>query len=166
MDYGILIKKGLVITFTVALLGLVGLYNSKNSTAAQPNAVRGQSSGSLADKGTSSNRSYKNGSYTGSKAETPYGPVQVEIIITGGKIADIDFLRMPHEHGHSRQVTAMSQPLLKQSTLKNQSVDLDFISGATSTVYGYQESLQAALDKAAGSALISASDFQSARGLA
>jgi uncharacterized protein with FMN-binding domain len=42
----------------------------------------------------------------------------------------------------------MSKPQLKQTTLDAQSSQIDFVSGATSTSYGYQESLQKALDKA------------------
>jgi uncharacterized protein with FMN-binding domain len=43
----------------------------------------------------------------------------------------------------------MAEPQLKESTLSNQSADgLDMVTGATSTYYGYQESLQAALNKA------------------
>jgi uncharacterized protein with FMN-binding domain len=55
---------------------------------------------------------------------------------------------MPNDQPHSREVTAMSEPLMKQDTLDRQSADIDFVSGATSTVYGYQESLQKALDQA------------------
>jgi uncharacterized protein with FMN-binding domain len=43
----------------------------------------------------------------------------------------------------------MAEPMLKESAINRQSATgIDMVTGATSTSYGYQESLQAALDKA------------------
>jgi uncharacterized protein with FMN-binding domain len=43
----------------------------------------------------------------------------------------------------------MSEPLLEQETLNKQSFHIDFVSGATQTSEGYQQSLQSALNQAA-----------------
>jgi uncharacterized protein with FMN-binding domain len=96
-----------------------------------------------------SSSSYKDGTYTGSTAETPYGTVQIAVVVSGGRIANVNFLQMPSDAGHSREVTAGSEPLLKQQTLQNQNSHVDFVSGATSTSEGYEQSLQAALNQAA-----------------
>ena len=156
-------RKSLVIVITIALLGIVGLYNSKHSV----NAGSGSNTFSVSstpDKKTSSTTAsarYKDGIYTGSAADTPYGIVQVAVTINGSRITGVNFLRMPNDQPHSREVTSVSEPLLLQSTLDKQSSDIDFVSGATSTSFGYQESLQAALDKAAGSAFIQTDHFNS-----
>jgi uncharacterized protein with FMN-binding domain len=56
---------------------------------------------------------------------------------------------MPGPEGHSKEVTAFSEPYLKQSTLTHQSANIDFVSGATQTSEAYEKSIQAALDQAA-----------------
>jgi uncharacterized protein with FMN-binding domain len=154
-------RKTFVIIFAVAILGGLSFYvnksnandkvhtssNSSDTSTVSPS----QSSESLTSKNAnaSSNESLKDGTYTGDAAETPYGTVQVAAIISGGKITDIQFLRMPNEERRSLQITSMAEPMLKESAINRQSASgLDMVTGATSTSYGYQESLQAALDKA------------------
>ncbi|HEX2557015.1 MAG TPA: FMN-binding protein [Nitrososphaera sp.] len=157
-------KKALVITFAVALLGIVGISNSRHSAT----AVGGNNSTNTTsvpnsrttNQASNPDTNFKDGTFTGDAADTPYGTVQVAAVISGGKITDIRFLQMPSDQGHSREVTAFSEPLLKDSTLQKQSADIDFISGATSTVYGYQESLQAALDKSAGASFIAPNTYK------
>jgi uncharacterized protein with FMN-binding domain len=151
-------RKALVIIFAVAVLGGLGFYANKNkadnnlntsgssTTAVNPSQA---SSGSTASSsGNSGPVQLKDGTYSGGTADTPYGIVQVAAVISGGKISDIKFLQMPFEENRSQQVTNMAEPQLKQNTLDAQSSNIDFVSGATSTSYGYKESLQAALDKA------------------
>lgn len=92
---------------------------------------------------------YKDGTFTGDTAYIPYGPVQIAVVVSGGKITDVNFLQMPSDQGYSRQVAAAAEPLLKQTTLQAQNANIDFVSGATATSSGYQQSLQSALDKAA-----------------
>jgi uncharacterized protein with FMN-binding domain len=167
INYPLLMRKGLVIIFTVALLGLVGAYNSKNDANARPSAHPATSNARPASTNQSQNTTttgshFKDGSYKGSAAETPYGTVQVSVTISGGKISDVHFIQMPNDQRHSREVTRDSEPLLLQSTLAKQRADVDFVTGATSTVYGYRESLQAALDKSAGSTLLPTAHYQDA----
>jgi uncharacterized protein with FMN-binding domain len=152
-------RKSLAILFAVALIGGASVYAKKHdsgnsSVTAMPSASQTSSAASTDSSGrTSSNSSrtlsYRDGTYKGGSAETPYGAVQIAATISGGKITDIQFLQMPKDENHSREVTAMAEPLLKKDTLNKQSASgLDMVSGATSTYYGYQESLQAALDQA------------------
>jgi uncharacterized protein with FMN-binding domain len=148
-------RKTLVIIFAVAVLGGMSIYVNKHkdsdssTVTAQPSSSQTDTSSAGGSAANSSSGSYKDGTYSGSAAETPYGTVQVAAVISGGKITDVKFLRMPDDEQHSVEVTQMAEPQLKESTLSNQSADgLDMVTGATSTYYGYQESLQAALNKA------------------
>jgi uncharacterized protein with FMN-binding domain len=135
-------KKTLVVILSVAILGVLGIYTDKTPSAA------GSAPSANNNSGGSSSSAYKDGSYTGKAADTPYGTVQMAVVISGGRISDVNFLQMPSDEGHSREVTAFAEPLLKQTTLNRQSANIDFVSGATSTSIGYQESLQKALDQA------------------
>ena len=91
---------------------------------------------------------YKDGTYNDQSEDTPYGIVQVAVVVSGGKITDIKFLQMPYDLGHSQQVTSYAEPYLKDETIQRQSANIDFVSGASTTSEAYQLSLQAALDKA------------------
>jgi uncharacterized protein with FMN-binding domain len=151
-------RKALVIIFAVAILGGLGFYANKNkadnnlntsgSSTTAVNPSQTSSGSTTSSSGNSSPSQLKDGTYSGGTADTPYGIVQVAAVISGGKISDIKFLQMPFEENRSQQVTNMAEPQLKQNTLDAQSSNIDFVSGATSTSYGYKESLQAALDKA------------------
>lgn len=138
-------KKSLIIILAVAMLGAVGLALKSQDTSPQSKAPYVATPAT--NKETSSTK-YKDGTYTGESAETPYGAVQVAAVIAEGKVTDIKFLKMPSSDDRSIEITEDSQPKLKEAAINTQSADIDFITGATSTSYGYQESLQAALDKA------------------
>jgi uncharacterized protein with FMN-binding domain len=151
-------RKTFVIIFAVAILGGLSFYVNKSNANDQISSLgttAGSTSSNSSDISASKNTDssakgvYKNGTYSGTTADTPYGAVQVAAVISGGKITDIEFLKMPSEEDRSQQITKMAKPLLKESTINRQSASkLDMVTGATSTYYGYQESLQAALDKA------------------
>jgi uncharacterized protein with FMN-binding domain len=147
--------KAIIIIVAVAILGFLGVTNSaKQKTSATPAAATGSNSNSNsatspAQVGPAGAASYKDGDFTGSSQETPFGTVQVEAIINAGKITDVKFLQMPFDQGHSREVTAFSEPILKQVAIERQSAKIDFVSGATDTSIGFERSLQAALDQAA-----------------
>lgn len=152
-------KKTILIIMTVAVLGALGLFVQKkpttslgagSSASSNTTALDSAGSGSTATSSSSSgSTTYKDGTFTGSAAETPYGTVQIAVVVSGGKITDVNFLKMPNDQGHSIEVTSYAEPLLKQNTLAAQSANIEFVSGATSTSYGYEESLQKALDQAA-----------------
>lgn len=147
-------KKGVIIILAVAIIGGLaagagGHHDAASSpsnsgtTAQNPQSVQGATSTNA-----SSGTSYKDGTYTGASEDTPYGTVQVAVVVSGGKITDVNFLQMPSDLGHSQEVTAFSEPYLKQETLSGQSASIQFVSGATTTSEAYEQSLQAALDQA------------------
>jgi uncharacterized protein with FMN-binding domain len=149
-------RKTLVLIFAVAILGGLSVYINKHkdggfaTATARPSSAQASTSAvSFGASSAGNSLSLKDGTFSGNAAETPYGTVQVAAVISGGKITDVEFLQMPTDEQHSREVTAMSEPLLKESAISKQRAQgLDMVSGATSTYYGYQESLQAALNKA------------------
>jgi uncharacterized protein with FMN-binding domain len=86
--------------------------------------------------------------YSGSVAQTRWGPVQVTITVSGGKITDVAVPTYPNGNHRDEEINAYALPVLTQETMSAQSADIDTVSGATVTSDGYKESLQAALDAA------------------
>lgn len=86
---------------------------------------------------------------TGDAAQTQYGPVQVRVTVSGGKITGVETLQAP-KGGRSDQVTADAVPKLDRAAVAVGSADIDAVSGATYTSAGYKQSLQSALDRAGG----------------
>ncbi|MEU9601422.1 FMN-binding protein [Streptomyces sp. NPDC048109] len=86
---------------------------------------------------------------TGDAAQTQYGPVQVRVTVSGGKITGVETLRAP-KGGRSDQVTADAVPKLDRAAVAAGNADIDAVSGATYTSAGYKQSLQSALDRAGG----------------
>jgi uncharacterized protein with FMN-binding domain len=107
------------------------------------------SSGSGSSGSTSSTSSAKKSTTaTGDVAQTQWGPVQVELTVSGGKITDVSVLQYPSGNGQDAQINGYALPGLIQETLDQQSASIDMVSGATVTSVGYLQSLQSALDQA------------------
>jgi uncharacterized protein with FMN-binding domain len=85
---------------------------------------------------------------TGEVAQTQWGPVQVELTISSGKITAVAVPQYPNGNGQDAQINSYALPTLIQETLSAQSASIDMVSGATFTSNGYLQSLQSALDKA------------------
>lgn len=94
----------------------------------------------------------KDGTYTGTSSSTRWGPVQVQITVSGGKITAVNVLSYPKSDNRSASINATAVPRLVQSTLSAQSANISSVSGATYTSAGYKTSLQSAIDasRAAG----------------
>ena len=88
------------------------------------------------------------GTFTGSEIETRWGPVQVKIVVTGGKLTDVQAIETPNERDRSIEINDQATPILRDEALTAQSANLDLVSGATITWDGYRQSLQAAIDLA------------------
>jgi uncharacterized protein with FMN-binding domain len=85
---------------------------------------------------------------TGSAIQTRWGPVQVQLTVSGGKITDVAMLQYPNANGTDQQISSYALPILMQDTVDAQSANIDMVSGATYTSTGYLQSLQSALDQA------------------
>lgn len=85
---------------------------------------------------------------TGSSVDTRWGPVQVQITVTGSRITDVQAVVYPDGNMRDQEINAQALPLLREAALAAQSAHIDAVSGATVTSEGYVSSLQAALDAA------------------
>ena len=86
--------------------------------------------------------------FTGTAAQTRYGPVQVEVTISGSTITNVSVPQYPSSDRRDAEINGRALPILVQQTVDTQRGDVDMVSGATYTSEGYRESLQAALDAA------------------
>lgn len=86
--------------------------------------------------------------FDGAAVDTRFGPVQVQIQITGGKISEVAILQYPDSAGRSVRINSGALPILRSETLSAQSASVNAVSGATYTSVGYVNSLQSAIDQA------------------
>ena len=85
-------------------------------------------------------------SFTGVEVGTRYGPVQVKIMVKNGKIVDAQTVQAPT--GSSDRYTQMSVPVLRERTIAAQSANVQAVSGASFTSYGWSQSLASAIAQA------------------
>lgn len=116
-----------------------GNANGGSGSTAAATAVAGQ---------TAATNGSPSGQFTGSAVDTPFGTVQVQVTISGGKITDVQALQLPTGRGHTQQVSSYAGPQLRSEVLQAQSANVNTISGATYTSNGYIQSVQSALDQA------------------
>jgi len=90
-------------------------------------------------------RLYADGSYTGNAMDAYYGTVEIKAVITGGKIAGVQFLQYPNSRPNSRAINSEAIPLLIQEAIAAQSAQVDGVSGATFTSEAFIQSLTSAL---------------------
>ncbi len=88
------------------------------------------------------------GTVTGAVAQTRWGPVQVRITVSAGKITNVDVVQYPNGNGRDQEINSYALPVLVQETMSAQNANIDMVSGATVTSDGYVQSLQSALDQA------------------
>jgi uncharacterized protein with FMN-binding domain len=115
--------------------------NSSGNAASTPNSSGSNSSGS-----NSSSSSSK--TVTGSAVDVGYGIVQVQAVIKGGKLTDVQAVSLPNNDGHSARISEQAFPMLVQQAIAAQSANISGIGGASYTSYGFQQSLSSALSKA------------------
>ena len=84
-----------------------------------------------------------NGTFTGPSVNVNYGNVQVKITVVNGRITDAVAVKAPT--GKNDRYTNMAVPTLKAQTLKAQSANIQGVSGASYTSYGWFTSLQGAI---------------------
>lgn len=83
----------------------------------------------------------------GATAQTRWGPVQVRVTLTAGRIVDVAALQHPSGNGRDEAINAYALPILHDEVLTAQSASIDHVTGATVTSQGYVASLQSALDQ-------------------
>lgn len=97
---------------------------------------------------TSGTGTTKSATFTGDTVNTQWGPVQVQIKVTNGKITSAAAVTYPSGNSRDQQINAYAVPRLNQETVNAGSARIDMVSGATYTSNGYIQSLQSALTKA------------------
>jgi uncharacterized protein with FMN-binding domain len=123
-----------------------------STTSSTSNSGSGSTTGSSSSSGQSgSTAKYKDGTWTGMEVSEPWGPFEVQVVVSGGKIASVNVVESPPDR-HSNRINNVAVPLLTEATLASQTDNFDMVSGATWTSDSYATSLQSALDKAARAA--------------
>ena len=89
-----------------------------------------------------------NGTFQGASAQTPFGPVQVEIVVQNGKITSANAIKYPSGSRRDVQIASYAVPQLNAEAVQAQSANISMVSGATYTSDGYLQSLQSAIDQA------------------
>ena len=117
------------------------------SPASPPAPGGGASATASGSPGTTAAVTAADGRFTGTVIDTRYGPVQVQAVLTSGRITDVVVLRET-DGGRSRAIDSYALPVLRSEALAAQGANIDVVSGATYTSSGYAQSLQAALDRA------------------
>jgi uncharacterized protein with FMN-binding domain len=129
----------------VTLLGFKSHGSPASGTAAAGSSSQGVGSASSApQRGTAAGTR----TATGAVASTPYGPMQVQVVLRGSTITAVRVLQRTDSGSRSDQIDAAALPHLTAEALATQSARIDAVSGASYTSAGYIRSLQSALDTA------------------
>lgn len=122
--------------------------NASTTAGASPTPSASASASASGSAAAKSGSGGKSGTYTGSAESTQYGDVQVQAVISGGKLTNVVVLQVPDRGGYEDQIVQIALPELKSEAISAQSANINVISGATYTSQGYAQSLQSALDQA------------------
>jgi uncharacterized protein with FMN-binding domain len=122
--------------------------SGSTSAAVSPGSTTSTSSPTAGSATSPSSAASKSGIFVGATETTQFGDVQVEIVVTAGKITDVKALHLTDQGGRSVQISNRAAPILRSEVLQSQSAHVNSVSGATYTTAGYLSSVQSALDKA------------------
>lgn len=139
--------------FAAASSRTVQTQSVATGVAATGTGGSGSGSGSGSGDTTSTNAatsagSSTSGTYTGDSVDTRWGPVQVQITVSAGKITAVEAVVYPTDNPRDVEINNQALPILADEAVKAQSSQIDTVSGATVTSDGYISSLQSAIDKA------------------
>lgn len=140
-------KKYSKITIVLAVFAILALFKQIKGGNGLPGIVGNQNNSNTSSV-VASSASYKNGSYTGSIEDAYYGNIQVQAVISGGKITDVVFLQFPNDNRTSQYINSQADPMLKQEAIQVQSAQVDIVSGASASSQAFQASLANALSQA------------------
>ena len=125
---------------TTSAVNLASSTTNKNDSEGAVGSGSTASSSSTQD--TKSASSMADGTYTGASTQTEWGPVQVQITVSSGKITNVDVLSYPDTEKKSIQINENALPTYKEEALTAQSSNIDQISCATETYKVFTGSLQ------------------------
>jgi uncharacterized protein with FMN-binding domain len=133
-------KKTALIVLALAAAGAY-YWNQSGRQAALP-FVTGNFAATGAAKG------YADGTYTGPVTDAYYGQMQIQAVVSGGKLAGIRVLQYPNDRGTSIAINRQALPMLQNEVITAQSANVDIVSGATLSSDAFIRSLNGALSKA------------------
>jgi uncharacterized protein with FMN-binding domain len=137
------------VSVVVLLFGYDASTSATKPLASPPAAVSTTGpGGSSATSGASGGSSGATRTVTGGVASTQWGPVQVRLTVSGGRITGVSVLQQPSGNPRDAEINDYALPILTQETTSAQSASIDMVSGATVTSTGYVQSLQSAIDRA------------------
>lgn len=84
----------------------------------------------------------------GDLISTEFGPMQVALVVDGGRIVDVQHLAIPENDAESIEINRTAIPQLRQQVIDAQGADIQGVSGATYTAQAYAISVQSAIDRA------------------
>jgi uncharacterized protein with FMN-binding domain len=147
-------RTPIVISATVfGTAAVLGFHAHSPATLAATAAITSTSSGSSGSSGSTTTSTSATKSTSGTKTatgaamQTRYGPAQVRVTVSNGKIVKIQAVQLQNADGKSQAISSSAAPVLGQSALAKQTAAVDTVSGATYTSLSYKASLQSALDK-------------------
>lgn len=122
--------------------------SSANSSTATTNGSSTSNTSNTASTKNSPAVSYKDGTYTGKVADAYYGNIQVAVVISSGKISNVNFLQHPNDNPTSSYINQQADPYLKQEAIQSQNSNVSIITGATFSSEAFIQSLASALNQA------------------
>ncbi len=125
-----------------------GTGTTTSGSAPPSDSTSSGSSGTSGSSGSSGSSNKSASTVTGDVAQTRWGPVQVQLEVSGSTITNVSILQYPNSNGRDVEIANFSLPQLIQETLDAQGDSISMVSGATYTSQGYVQSLQSALDQA------------------
>ncbi|WP_420312239.1 FMN-binding protein [Streptomyces sp. YS-B37] len=144
--------RRIVLASAVTASGLVMLLALKPHTApaiaVAPAPAASSSSDANSRTGSGGSTATGTRTVTGETAQTRWGPIQVKITLTNGRITDVSAVQSPSDNPRDQEINSYALPELRREVLAAQSAKIDTVSGATYTSDGYRQSLQSALDSA------------------
>jgi len=148
LSLSVLASSGLTVAFASA--DRSGATPVSSSTAG---ATASSTAGATAAKASTTSASK---TFTGVVDQNKWGPVQVKITTSGGKITNVAALQTPNSKQKSVNINNRAVPVLKSEAIAAQNALIDNVSGATYTTDSYKVSLQSAIDKAVASGALAA----------
>ena len=142
-------RTPIVLSATVAGTAAVLGFHAHKTVA--PLAVASTKASSPASSSTTTTKSTTTSAKTktalGDAMSTRYGPAQVRVTVSNGKIVKIEPVQLQNSDSKSAAISSNAAPILQQTALARQTAAVDTVSGATYTSLSYEGSLQSALDK-------------------
>ncbi|PTW90899.1 uncharacterized protein with FMN-binding domain [Microbacteriaceae bacterium MWH-Ta3] len=122
--------------------------DTSNADVSASDSSASSSSASASETTTSTTSNAIEGTYVGDTYQTRWGPMQVQVVISGGAITAVETLQYPANDGKSVEINQRAVPILLAEVLEAQSASVTNVSRATYSSEAYKNSVQSALDAA------------------